>query len=203
MRTRKAPEERKAEILTTATELINQVGYQKVSMVDISNKIGISKAALYVYFPAKDALLEAVIFKSLEAPLAAIKHASNEPGNVSQKLINMLSDSFSLALYKPKHMVELINSSRSYAQNILREHTEKSLALYTAVLEDAQQRGEISLINLDIELEDAAKLILSCGHGAALGTNIGSSILPQDLMRERISALVNSLIYGWNNKSTQ
>ncbi len=198
MRTRKAPEERKAEIITAATSLVNQHGYKKVAMIDVANAIGVSKAALYVYFPTKDALFEAVVFQSLEAPLAAIKNASEASSNTTTKLTNMLVDSFSLALYKPKPMIELINSSRRYAQNILKDHTQQSLDLYTAVLNNAQQQGEISLPSQYLNTEEAAKLVLSCAHGAALGTNIGSPILPQKQMKTRITALIHSLIKGWN-----
>ena len=198
MRTRKAPEERKAEIITMAAALITQHGYKKVAMVDVANAIGVSKAALYVYFPAKDALFEAVVFQSLEAPLAAIKNASKAHVNITEKLTNMLVDSFSLALYKPKPMIELINSSRGYAQNILKDHTQQSLDLYSEVLNHAQQQGEITLPSQHLNTEDAAKLILSSSHGAALGTTIGSPILPQEQMKSRITALIHSLIKGWN-----
>ena len=198
MRTRKAPEKRKAEIITTATLLITQRGYRKVAMVDVANAIGVSKAALYVYFPTKDALFEAVVFQSLEAPLAAIKNASKAHVNTTEKLTNMLVDSFSLALYKPKPMTELINSSREYAQNILKDHTQQSLDLYCEVLKHAQLHGEIILPSQYLNTEDAAKLILSCAHGAALGTNIGSPVLPEKQMKTRISALIYSLIRGWN-----
>lgn len=197
MRTRKAPEERKAEILSTATKLINQFGYKKVAMIDVANAIGVSKAALYVYFPTKDALFEAVVFQSLEAPLAAIEAASQAPVDTTQKLTNMLVDSFSLALYKPKPMIELINSSRRYAQDILKDHTQQSLMLYANVLDEALEKGEIELTPHCSNSEEAAKLILSCGHGAALGTNIGSPILPLEQMKQRITAFISSLMYGW------
>ena len=198
MRTRKAPEERKAEIITTAASLITQHGYKKVAMIDVANAIGVSKAALYVYFPTKDALFEAVVFQSLEAPLAAIKNASEARINTTEKLTNMLVNSFTLALYKPKPMIELINSSRGYAQNILKDHTQQSLDLYSEVLNHAQLHGEITLPSQYLSTEVAAKLILSCAHGAALGTNIGSPVLPQEQMKTRISALIYSLIRGWN-----
>ncbi len=198
MRTRKAPEERKAQIITAAASLINQHGYKKVAMIDVANAIGVSKAALYVYFPTKDALFEAVVFQSLEAPLAAIKSASKTQVDTTAKLTSMLVESFSLALYKPKPMIELINSSRGYAQNILKDHTQQSLELYTSVLNSAQQQGEITLPSQHLNTEDAAKLILSSAHGAALGTNIGSPILPQKQMQTRITALVHSLIKGWS-----
>jgi len=198
MRTRKAPEERKAEIITAATSLVNQHGYKKVAMIDVANTIGVSKAALYVYFPTKDALFEAVVFQSLEAPLAAIKSASETQSNTTTKLTNMLVDSFSLALYKPKPMIELINSSRRYAQNILKDHTQQSIELYTTVLDSAQLQGEISLPTQFINTQEAAKLVLSSAHGAALGTNIGSPVLPQDQMKTRIAALIHSLIKGWS-----
>lgn len=199
MRTRKPPEERKAEILHAATTLITERGYKKVAMIDVANSIGVSKAALYVYYPTKDALFEAVVSKSLEAPLAAIKEASMQPTEIAEKLTNMLVNSFTLALYKPKPMIELINSSRKYAQDILQDHTQQTLKLFARALDEAQRDNIIQLSATGLSTDEAAELMLSCSHGAALGTTIGSPILPRDQMGLRVSALVHGLINGWKS----
>jgi AcrR family transcriptional regulator len=48
--------ERKALIMTSAKELILEMGAEHVSMMDIAKKTELSKATLYLYFPSKELL---------------------------------------------------------------------------------------------------------------------------------------------------
>ncbi|NDG94170.1 MAG: TetR/AcrR family transcriptional regulator, partial [Gammaproteobacteria bacterium] len=41
-------------ILTAAGEQFNQYGFQKTSMEDIAQRLGVSRASLYSYFTNKD-----------------------------------------------------------------------------------------------------------------------------------------------------
>ncbi|WP_143804471.1 TetR/AcrR family transcriptional regulator, partial [Oenococcus oeni] len=50
----------KKNILDEATQLIKQKGIDSVSLTDIARVLGTSHAALYKYFPNKNALLSAL-----------------------------------------------------------------------------------------------------------------------------------------------
>src|SRR5438045_9595234 len=53
-------------------------GFRSVTMDDLAEELGVSKKTLYAYFPAKTALLEAVLadkFADVEAKLEEIKRA--------------------------------------------------------------------------------------------------------------------------------
>jgi len=54
-------EEKRAEIVRIASEVFEELGFERASMATISERIGGSKATLYGYFPSKDDLLKAVI----------------------------------------------------------------------------------------------------------------------------------------------
>jgi AcrR family transcriptional regulator len=52
---------RRAKIVADATTLFAREGYGDTSLLDIANRVGVSKSALYHHFPSKDALLHAVL----------------------------------------------------------------------------------------------------------------------------------------------
>ncbi len=52
--------ERKAEILAAATRIFLQEGVAGATMRRIASEVGVSPTALYVYFPDKEAILEAI-----------------------------------------------------------------------------------------------------------------------------------------------
>jgi len=68
-RWRRRAEARPEEILEAALGEFTQRGFDAARMEDIARRAGISKAAIYLYFPSKTALLEALI-EARVAPLA-------------------------------------------------------------------------------------------------------------------------------------
>lgn len=57
----KEPEVRKQEILDAAMILFYEKGYEKTSMTDIANKIGVAQGLCYRYFPSKEILFDSSI----------------------------------------------------------------------------------------------------------------------------------------------
>src|SRR5688572_12423896 len=68
-RWRRRAEARPEEILEAALAEFTERGFEAARMEDIAKSAGISKAAIYLYFPSKTALLEALI-ESRISPIA-------------------------------------------------------------------------------------------------------------------------------------
>lgn len=60
-------EEKRREIVRIATELFEELGYERTSMSAIAARVGGSKATLYGYFPSKEDLLRAVLDRDVNA----------------------------------------------------------------------------------------------------------------------------------------
>lgn len=60
---------RRADILTAARAVFNAKGFAGTRMDDIARAAGLSKAALYLQFPSKQALFEALVGELIEAML--------------------------------------------------------------------------------------------------------------------------------------
>jgi AcrR family transcriptional regulator len=68
-------EARKQAILDTASQVFQEVGFERASMSLICQRLGYSKATLYNYFPSKEALFLEVAFQATEAEFQ-IAHAA-------------------------------------------------------------------------------------------------------------------------------
>lgn len=66
---------REAQLLAIARRLFAQKGFDATSLRDIAEAAQITKAALYYYFPNKDALYERVVIESMDSLLAQVQAA--------------------------------------------------------------------------------------------------------------------------------
>lgn len=71
--------ERRGEILEAATRLFLAEGFPHATMRRIAAEVGVSATALYVYFPDKDAILQAIAEATFAELLEALE-ASQVPG---------------------------------------------------------------------------------------------------------------------------
>jgi len=65
VRTVKKPEERRAEIIAAARELFDTQGYEKTTMRQVMDKLGVAKGTIYHYFRSKEELLEVVVNETI------------------------------------------------------------------------------------------------------------------------------------------
>ncbi len=60
-------------ILDEAAELFGSGGYDKSSLNDVAERLGVTKAAVYHYFPTKQAIYDAIIVRTLEGLLDNVR----------------------------------------------------------------------------------------------------------------------------------
>jgi AcrR family transcriptional regulator len=63
---------RRDAILDVTEQLIRSKGYERMSIQDVQDELGISRGAIYHYFRSKAALLEAVVERAGDAVIAAM-----------------------------------------------------------------------------------------------------------------------------------
>lgn len=66
-------------ILDVALELFGEHGYAGTSIADITQRLGVSKAALYYHFAAKDEILEALVAQPMAGFQALAGSAAGRP----------------------------------------------------------------------------------------------------------------------------
>jgi AcrR family transcriptional regulator len=65
----------RAEILEAARRVLFRRGVAATTLNAVAKEVGVSKTALYYYFPSKDALLFEIVFRSLETQARAVHDA--------------------------------------------------------------------------------------------------------------------------------
>jgi AcrR family transcriptional regulator len=86
---RRTPEETRSCILAVAWDLFRQLG-TRTTVADIADKMGMSSANVYRFFPSKQALNEAVCEGVLGELLQAARRALDAPGTASERIAAML-----------------------------------------------------------------------------------------------------------------
>jgi len=67
------------QIIEKAIELFETQGYAGVGMRELAKQVGISKSALYHYFPSKEALFDGVVQAVVQADIAGLPPLSDAP----------------------------------------------------------------------------------------------------------------------------
>ena len=70
---------RRDAILDVAEQLIRTKGYERMSIQDVQDALGVSRGAIYHYFDSKSALLEAVVERMVEAVMAVLAPIADDP----------------------------------------------------------------------------------------------------------------------------
>jgi AcrR family transcriptional regulator len=82
-------EEKRSEIVRVASELFNELGFDRCSMATISERLGGSKATLYGYFCSKEELLRAVLQCQVASEFDRIMEEFHEEADLRAALIEL------------------------------------------------------------------------------------------------------------------
>jgi TetR/AcrR family transcriptional regulator len=82
---------KRQEVLREAAASFNFKGYHATSMNEIAASLGVTKAALYHYFPNKNSLLAACFEQAMEAAFASLERGRKEGKNGRDRLVLTIS----------------------------------------------------------------------------------------------------------------
>jgi AcrR family transcriptional regulator len=146
--TRRRKETRPAEVLEAALEVFAEKGYAAARMEDIAVRAGAAKGTIYLYFPSKEAVFEALvrstIVPNIERAEALAAGHQGPVGPLFRQLIGILA-----ALIRDSHLVVLPRLmigelykfpelARFYKTNVI----DRGLALIAAMHRRGVERGE-------------------------------------------------------------
>jgi len=91
MRVSKKYDVRLTEILDAAEALFSQIGYEKTTINNILEKVGIGKGTFYHYFQSKEELGDAVVARIVDYIATSVDTARSKPAiNAHEKMIATL-----------------------------------------------------------------------------------------------------------------
>ena len=86
---RKRQQARK-DILDAARQILGAQGTDAVTLASVAGQLGMTKQALYHYFPSKEALLRSLVTTLLDEEIEALTAAMDEPGFGKDPLGNLI-----------------------------------------------------------------------------------------------------------------
>lgn len=198
-RWRRRAEARPEEILDAALAEFTERGFEAARMEDIARRAGISKAAIYLYFTSKTALLEALI-QAHVAPLArqaeALAAAGVEEPIAALRAIAAiatakLADAKVFAV--PRLIIAISGRFPEIADYYRTETAERARKALETLLESAMQNGAIRRVNV----KAAARAFIGPLFFEAMWTHVlrGDSAFaqPEHMIAEHFDILLNGL----------
>lgn len=112
---------RQVAIVDAATGIFLRYGFKKTTMEDIARTVGVSRQALYLYFPTKEAVFKAVISRTLAAMRTeASAVLAREDRDISERVLGAFEALHGKAV-GVEHLGELIATTATIAGPVFRE----------------------------------------------------------------------------------
>lgn len=153
---------RQATIRVAAQRLFETRGYDRTSLKDIADELGITHPALYYYYKSKDALLFDVVSASMTGLLVGLKSvlADNEEASCKDRLKALAKEQIlyqldvkgatslvDSVLYGPLSQMKLFEPEK---EEILRTLQRELVALYVDQLDAGKLQGEFIVENTSV-----------------------------------------------------
>ena len=167
MRITKEPEVRKQEIVDTALKLFGEKGYEKTSIADIAKAIGVAQGLCYRYFPSKEALFDSAIEQYAGVLVAQMESFKPDENQTLQQIIEAMPSAMEekdTKYYPVFHGAE----NKKFHDQLMLKVCEKLVPIVEKLLQQARQRGEIQLD----DLQTAATFCIYGQLGILLANNL-------------------------------
>lgn len=144
-------EEAKSRILEAANKVFAEKGYHEATMDDIARRLGVSKGAIYLYFPSKEGLFEAMCKTAPQAFKEILYSSFSTDTNPVQSATQFFDKMLKLSASNPGLSFEILSeaSRNPTLKRILRQNHAEYEEVLTGFLAEGRKR-RIVADNLDI-----------------------------------------------------
>ncbi len=150
-------------IAQTAMQLFREQGFCETRIQDIADRLRISEATYFNYFPTKESVLEAVGDGLVDRSLALLDREAADTGRPVADRLSELATAFADEFDGDPQFVALLARNTRYFLGTRTERFDRALALLSRLFAEGQTRGEV---RDDITASHLAELFLSSTFGA-------------------------------------
>lgn len=161
-------DDKRERILQAAQECFTQYGFKRTSMEDIAQAAGISRAALYLLFPNKEAIFRAGLELLNSAAYERAQAAIARPAPIAERLRAALEARnlvFLELMHRSPHGAELVDMHHGIRAELVQHYDDLFNALLVAALAEAEAAGEVCLQLLGITAGDYVALLVAAHYG--------------------------------------
>ena len=155
---RRRAEERPDEVLDAAISLFVEQGYARTSVAQIAAAAGISKGAVYLYFPSKRAILEGLVQRAVKPlgakALASAPIAMEDPRAALSAFLHMAADSLSDPAVRavPRIVIREAPAVPEIAEFYRETVLDAAMPAVTRIIEAGIARGHIRPVDPEMTL---------------------------------------------------
>ena len=155
---RRRAEARPDEVLDAALDLFIEKGFAATRVEDIAARAGLSKGAVYLYFPSKEAVLEGIVKRAV-VPIAssAVEMAGNYAGDprsiitmVMKTVAHRLTEPHTIAI--PKLMMREMINFPDFAKMYRHEVLDRVLPIITGLLRTGIKQGYLRPVDPELTI---------------------------------------------------
>lgn len=153
---RRRAEARPDEVLDAALALFVEKGFASTRVEDIATRAGLSKGAVYLYFPSKEAILEGLVRRAVlpiaNNALAFLENYAGDPRLVIATVMKMvagrLTDPKTIAI--PRLLMREIVHFPEFAQMYRREVLDRVIPAVTQLIRNGIAEGYLRPVDPDL-----------------------------------------------------
>jgi TetR/AcrR family hemagglutinin/protease transcriptional regulator len=190
-RTRLAPETRRAELLSIALAVFARRGLGEARHAEIASEAGVSVATVFVYFPTREALVDAVTGEvgRFFLDMAARVHAQALPADrILLAHIRAFADSLDASPHHVRVWLDWSTAVREQFWQRYLEFLDRMLAIMRSTIERGQREGDIAA---EADSDNQARLLVGSAHMLALMKLAGS---PPEKLEHFFATLLSAVI---------
>jgi AcrR family transcriptional regulator len=152
--------ERREQIVKAANEHFRRYGYNKTTVADLANAIGLSTAYIYKFFESKQAIGEAVCAASLGEIASDLRKIARQPKSAAERLRAMyqcVTRQSAELYFNERKLHEIVITACSEKWRPVREREETMLELIRELVTEGREKGEFER---KTPLEETCRAIL-------------------------------------------
>ncbi len=182
-------DDKQQRVLRGALEVFLRYGYRRTTMEDLARHVGMSRPALYLSFPGKEAILRAVVAMTSDEVLSEIEAGLPAQPSLAARLRYVFElwtvRQFDLVKRAPA-AAELISGSFEFAADVFEASSQRLAKILAGVI-----RGGVRNANaLEPSAEAMAHVLVAATQGFKLAAR------ETDEMRALVSDLVRMTVAG-------
>ena len=151
----KEKERRRAAVYGTATRILCNLGYEKASIRNIAEAMGMTKAGLYYYFESKEELLYQILDSYMDDLLAGIRDIHeqvSDPLSFIQECIRFQVTLYCRDKYRSKLIIHDENCLSGKYYQALKEKQRIYLSYWQEALKNFCEQEGLGTANLSVDV---------------------------------------------------
>ena len=165
-------DEARTRIVEAALRTFTEKGYHQTTMDDIAKRLGVSKGALYLYFPSKEELFKGC-YETAPQAFSEILHSTfkdfRTPMQNMQDFFDKMQDRFA-SNSALSYEIFAQASRNPTLRKILKENYDEYARILTRFLEEMKERG---VLEKNLETRALAKALIALWNGMETILTVG------------------------------